>query len=100
MGVDITGIKKLKSERAKEEQIHSQMQKEELSRQFSATKFVDQVSSVTYNDFKLRKKGVWTRQLTSSDGTRRELNRPYYRWYGHVRIIEECRIHDFRLQFL
>lgn len=43
MGVDIPGIKKLKSERAKEEEIHIKMEKEELSRQFSTSKFVDQV---------------------------------------------------------
>ncbi|XP_063840207.1 espin-like isoform X2 [Scylla paramamosain] len=43
MGVDIPGIKKLKSERAKEEEIHIRQEKEELSRQFSASKFVDQV---------------------------------------------------------
>ncbi|MPC29910.1 hypothetical protein E2C01_023163 [Portunus trituberculatus] len=43
MGVDIPGIKKLKSERAKEEEIHIKQEKEELSRQFSASKFVDQV---------------------------------------------------------
>lgn len=44
MGVDITGIKKLKSERAKEEEIHDKIEQEELSRQFSAVKFVDHVS--------------------------------------------------------
>ncbi|XP_071530577.1 uncharacterized protein f isoform X3 [Panulirus ornatus] len=46
MGVDITGIKKLKSERAKEEEINDKLEQEELSRQFSAVKFVDHVPEV------------------------------------------------------
>ncbi|XP_064111641.1 LOW QUALITY PROTEIN: uncharacterized protein LOC135219120 [Macrobrachium nipponense] len=43
MGVDISGIKKLKSERAKEEVKHCKMEKEELEKQFSAMNFVDQI---------------------------------------------------------
>ncbi|KAK3855228.1 hypothetical protein Pcinc_038352, partial [Petrolisthes cinctipes] len=43
MGVDISGIKRLKSERAKEEEITSKIEKEELSKQFSVNNFVEQV---------------------------------------------------------
>ncbi|XP_068216762.1 uncharacterized protein [Palaemon carinicauda] len=43
MGVDITGIKKLKSERAKEEVKNCDMEKKELEKQFSAVNFVDQI---------------------------------------------------------
>ncbi|XP_069172453.1 uncharacterized protein f isoform X3 [Procambarus clarkii] len=46
MGVDIPGIKKLKSERAKEEELHEKLEGKELSRQFSAVHFVDQVPEV------------------------------------------------------
>nr|XP_053634180.1 uncharacterized protein LOC128689762 isoform X2 [Cherax quadricarinatus] len=46
MGVDIPGIKKLKSERAKEEELHEKIEEKELSRQFSAVNFVDQVPEV------------------------------------------------------
>ena len=47
MGVDIPGIKKLKSERAKEEEIHIKQEKAELSKQFSASKFVNQVRKIS-----------------------------------------------------
>ncbi|XP_042237179.1 espin-like isoform X3 [Homarus americanus] len=46
MGVDIPGIKKLKSERAKEEEIHVKLEEKQINRQFSATNFVDQVPEV------------------------------------------------------
>ncbi|KAK7085271.1 hypothetical protein SK128_013468, partial [Halocaridina rubra] len=46
MSVDIPGIKKLKSERAKEEAKIGKLEKDELSKQYSPVNFVDQIPEV------------------------------------------------------
>lgn len=45
LGVDIDGIKKLKTEKMKEESVNVQKEKEALKKKFHPEKFVEKVSS-------------------------------------------------------
>ncbi|XP_042878798.1 PHD finger protein rhinoceros-like isoform X2 [Penaeus japonicus] len=68
MGVDISGIKKMKSERAKEEERNGVMEKEELKRQFSAVNFVDQVPDVDNAGNRIPE---WKRQMLARKAAER-----------------------------
>ncbi|XP_047491439.1 uncharacterized protein DDB_G0271670-like [Penaeus chinensis] len=68
MGVDISGIKKMKSERAREEERHGVMEKEELKRQFSAVNFVDQVPDVDNAGNRIPE---WKRQMLARKAAER-----------------------------
>ncbi|XP_063593585.1 streptococcal hemagglutinin-like isoform X2 [Penaeus indicus] len=68
MGVDISGIKKMKSERAREEERNGVMEKEELKRQFSAVNFVDQVPDVDNAGNRIPE---WKRQMLARKAAER-----------------------------